>query len=232
MTMKEELIQLKDNLSALKDRIEADDPEAITEGEKLRGEIEAKEAAIDAAEKKAGLLNLIGNKETEDNTMPEKKMARTLGENFANAVVEKGAKSGQRFTVSAPDFKAYNDDLAVGTIGSPQVPRPLVTDIDKNIVKEVLPGIILRNLFGSETIQGNALTHPAVRALMALTLPLRVRRNRKSLSQIPLRPRLRWTRSRHSSRKPMNTSRMRRSWPPLSTVGCSTIWASVRKIIS
>lgn len=158
MSMKTELVELKNRLANLKERIEADDQEAIEEGIQLKADIEAKTAEIEAAEKKAGLLNAIGKKESEDTIVEEKKMARTLGENFANAVAEKGAKSGQRFTVSAPDFKAYNDDLAVGTISSPQVPRPLVTDIDKNIVKEVLPGTILRNLFGSETIQGNALT--------------------------------------------------------------------------
>ena len=158
MSMKTELVELKNRLASLKERIEADDQEAIEEGIQIKADIETKTAEIEAAEKKAGLLNAIGKKESEDTTVEEKKMARTLGENFANAVAEKGVKSGQRFTVSAPDFKAYNDDLAVGTIANPQVPRPLVTDIDKNIVKEVLPGTVLRNLFGSETIQGNALT--------------------------------------------------------------------------
>lgn len=81
MTMKEELLQLKSNLAALKDRIEADDQEAIAEGEKLRGEIEEKSAAIEAAQKKADLLNVIGKKEEDDN-MEEKKMPKTLGENF------------------------------------------------------------------------------------------------------------------------------------------------------
>ena len=73
MSLKDELAQLKGKLAGLKDRIEADDQEAITEGEKLKGEIEAKAAEVEAAEKKAGLLNLIGKKEEEDNSMPEKK---------------------------------------------------------------------------------------------------------------------------------------------------------------
>ena len=113
MSMKTELVELKDRLASLKERIEADDQEAIEEGIQLKADIETKTAEIEAAEKKAGLLNMIGKKESEDNIVEEKKMARTLGENFANAVAEKGAKSGQRFTVIAPDFKAYNDDLAV-----------------------------------------------------------------------------------------------------------------------
>ena len=157
MTMKEELIQLKSKLADLKDRIEADDQEAISEGVKLSEEIKAKEAAVKTAEEKAALLNQIGKKEKEDNSMPEKKMARSLGENFVMNMQE-GLKAGQRFSVSAPEYKAYNDTLEIGTPASPQVPRALVTDIDKNIVPEVLPVTILRQLFGAESISGNALT--------------------------------------------------------------------------
>ena len=157
MTMKEELIQLKSKLADLKDRIEADDQEAISEGVKLSEEIKAKEEAVKKAEEKAALLNQIGKKEKEDNSMPEKKMARSLGENFVMNMQE-GLKAGQRFSIIAPEYKAYNDTLEIGTPASPQVPRALVTDIDKNIVPEVLPVTILRKLFGAESISGNALT--------------------------------------------------------------------------
>lgn len=154
--MKEKLAELKGKLAALKDRIEADDKEAIAEGVKLQGEIQETEAAIEEAEKKAGLLKLIGTKEKEDNSMPEKKTARTLGEHFVQNMKE----HGKRFTIAAPEFeKSYNDPMAVGTPGSPQVPRALVTDIDRNIVTEVLPETFLRNLFGAESISGNALTY-------------------------------------------------------------------------
>ena len=115
MSLKDELAQLKGKLAGLKDRIEADDQEAITEGEKLKGEIEAKAAEIETAEKKAGLLNLIGKKEEEDNSMPEKKTARTLGENFVMNMPE---QKGKRFSIVAPEFKAYNDELAIGTVAS------------------------------------------------------------------------------------------------------------------
>lgn len=155
MSLKTELAELKSKLIGLKDRIEADDQDAIAEGEQLKTAIETKTAEIAAAEKKAGLLNVIGKKESEDTTMEEKKVARSLGENFVQNIGEHGKK----FSISAPEFKAYNDPLAVGTVGSPQVPRALVTDIDKNIVPEVLPGTVLRGLFGSESIEGNALTY-------------------------------------------------------------------------
>ena len=42
MSMKEELVALKEKLSGLKERIEADDQEAINEGVTLQKEIETK----------------------------------------------------------------------------------------------------------------------------------------------------------------------------------------------
>ena len=154
--MKEKLAELKAQLAALKDRIEADDQEAIAEGMKLRGEIETVTAEIETAEKKTDLLSMIGKKEQEDNTMPEIKTAQNLGEHFVKNMPE---SHGKRFSITAPAFKAYNDPMAVGTPASPQVPRALVTDIDRNIVTEVLPETYLRSLFGSESISGNALTY-------------------------------------------------------------------------
>lgn len=153
--MKKKLEELKAKLAALKSRIEADDKDAIAEGEKLRGEIETVQAEIAQAEKKAALLSMIGSKSGEDDDT-DGAPARSLGEHFVRHLKAHPVGKGQRFDVAA---KAYNDPLAVGTIASPQVPRALVTDIDRNIVQEVLPETFLRSLFGSETISGNALTY-------------------------------------------------------------------------
>ena len=153
--MKKKLEALKAKLAALKSRIEADDKDAIAEGEKLRGEIETVQAEIAQAEKKAALLSMIGSKSGEDDDT-DGAPARSLGEHFVRHLKAHPVGKGQRFDVAA---KAYNDPLAVGTIASPQVPRALVTDIDRNIVQEVLPETFLRSLFGSETISGNALTY-------------------------------------------------------------------------
>lgn len=150
--MKKKLAELKAKLAGLKDRIEADDAEAIAEGVKLKAEIETTEAAIAEAEQKAGLLKLIGMKSEKDDETVEAP-AKSLGEHFVKSMPKTHEK---RFTIAA---KAYNDPLAVGTPASPQVPRALVTDIDRNIVSEVLPETFLRSLFGSESISGNALTY-------------------------------------------------------------------------
>ena len=60
MSLKSELVELKDRLSALKERIEADDQEAINEGVQLKADIESKTAEIEEAEKKAAVLEVLG----------------------------------------------------------------------------------------------------------------------------------------------------------------------------
>ena len=152
--MKKKLAELKAKLAELKSRIEADDAEAIAEGVRIKGEIETVEAEIKEAEQKSALLKMIGTgSEKDDDSDLDDKPAKSLGEHFVKNMPRTHEK---RFAIAA---KAYNDPLAVGTPGSPQVPRALVTDIDRNIVQEVLPETYLRGLFGSETISGNALTY-------------------------------------------------------------------------
>jgi HK97 family phage major capsid protein len=142
MTMKEELLQLKSNLAALKDRIEADDQEAIADGEKLRGEIEAKSAAIEAAQKKADLLNVIGKKE-EENTMEEKKTAL---EEFTAKAAETD-KNQKGWSVSA-HIKAATDVVT----GSQ------MTDYDRTVAPQP-KRIAVADFFANATISGNAITY-------------------------------------------------------------------------
>ena len=151
MTLKEQLTELKATLAGLKDRIEADDAEAIAEGERLQGEIEAKSAEIEKAEKKAALLNVIGTK-TEGNEMAEVKEAKSLGENFVNLVKE--ADTSKRFTISAPAFKAATD---VQT--SPAAAVDYATTFDRNVVTAARTPLVIRDLFGAETISGSTLVY-------------------------------------------------------------------------
>ena len=143
MTMKEELVQLKSNLAALKDRIEADDQDAITEGERLRGEIESKSAEIEAAEKKSNLLNMIGTKETEEIEMEEKKTA--LEEFTAKAAATDKNQKG--WSVSA-HIKAATDVVT----GSQ------MTDYDRTVAPQP-KRIAAADFFANATISGNAITY-------------------------------------------------------------------------
>lgn len=155
MTLREELKSKQDALVALKERIEANDAEAIAEGEKLRGEIEAKNAEIQQAEKKAALLGMIGTNKNqkEDDAMSEVKQARTLGENFVNHI--KGAEIGSKFDLSAPAFvKAATD-----TQTSPSSAVEYATTFDKNVVEAARTPLVIRDLFGAETISGSTLVY-------------------------------------------------------------------------
>jgi len=151
MTLKEELTAKKAELAELKDRIEANDAEAIEQGEKLREEIETKSAELEQAEKKAALLNVIGNDEKEDNPM-EKKTARTLGENFVETV--KAAQIKKRFDVAAPAFKAATDPQT-----SPSGAVGFATTYDKNVVTGARTPLVIRDLFGAENISGSTLVY-------------------------------------------------------------------------
>lgn len=149
MTIKEELQAKKDALVALKERIEANDAVAIAEGEKLRAEIEEKSAEVEQAEKKAALLSVIGNVKEGD---PMEVKARTLGEHFVNVV--KGANVRKKFDVTAPSFKAATD-----TQTSPAAAVDYATTFDRNVVTAARTPLVVRDLFGAETISGSTLVY-------------------------------------------------------------------------
>ena len=145
MTLREELTAKKEALAALKERIEANEAEAIEEGVKLQGEIETKEAEIVQAEKKTALLSMIGKSEKEESEMEEKGI-KSLDLEYLKS---------NRGSVST-FVKAYNDVEAIGA--------NKIYDYDKNPVN-VMPALNVRNIFGAETISGNALTYYVIGSL-------------------------------------------------------------------
>ena len=152
MTLREELKAKKDALFALKERIEADDADAIAEGEQLKADIETKTADLRQAEKKASLLGVIGTADKEDTAMSEAK-ARNLGENFVNLV--KDSDHGKKFDLSAPAYvKAATD-----TQTSPAGAVDFATTFDRNVVTAPRTALVIRDLFGAETISGSTLQY-------------------------------------------------------------------------
>lgn len=143
MTLREELVELKANLAELKDRIEADDAEAIEKGEKLQGEIEKKQAEIEQADKKSALLKVIGKSAEKE----EGKMDNIKDMHLEELKLEKGSRSFS--------WKAYNDVQTRPTDGGGNTIN--VVDYDRNVVDLRQP-LLVRGMFGSETISGNALT--------------------------------------------------------------------------
>jgi HK97 family phage major capsid protein len=152
MTLREEIESKKNALVALKDRIEANDAEAIAAGEKLKGEIETKQAELEQAEKKSALLNLIGKKEEVDE-MGEVKAAATIGEHFVNHV--KARKHEKKFSITAPAFTKAATDVQT----SPAAAVDWATTFDRNVVTAPRTPLVIRNLFGAETISGSTLQY-------------------------------------------------------------------------
>ncbi len=152
MTLREELKAKKDALFALKERIEADDVEAIAEGEQLKADIETKTAELRQAEKKAAILGSIGTADKEDTAMTDVK-ARNLGENFINFV--KSSEHGKKFDLSAPAFVKAASDVQTTPVGLVD----FATTFDKNVVTAPRTPLVIRDLFGAETISGSTLVY-------------------------------------------------------------------------
>ena len=117
-----------------------------------KSSIDALKAEIDADERKAALLNMIGTKEQEDSTT-EVKTAANLGENFVNHV--KSARHGKRFDLIAPVYSK----AATDTQTSPAAAVDWATTFDRNVVTAPRIALVIRDLFGAETISGSTLQY-------------------------------------------------------------------------
>ena len=152
MSMTKDLEIKTAELKALAVDIEAGKDEAIEAGKKLREEIDGLKAAIAKADEQTALLNIIKTG-TKENAEPVQ--AKTLGEHFVKSIAGKDLGGvGSRISVSAPEFKANTSpqtspsDLAIAS-----------TVVDRNIVTGPRDKLIIRDLFPSEQIDGNALTY-------------------------------------------------------------------------
>lgn len=151
MSLKDELNEKKAALADLKERIEADDSEAIEQGEKLLKEISEKEAEIRTAEKKADIIKHIGK---EGNNMEHEEIKNA---NLEELKVNKGSKSFA--------LKAYNDNEAMGD--------NKIIDYDRQPV-QTMPELGVSKLFASEQISGNALTFYRIGAAVGNSAPFAV----------------------------------------------------------
>lgn len=134
MTLKEELVSMKSELAELKERIEADDAEAIERGTQLKADIEAKEKEVEAAEKKAALLNTIGEKQEDKNVEGIKSLDLEYLKSNRGAV--------QTYIKSATD-----------TVTAPTIPTV------SQRVAEIAYKLGVRDLFPEEAISGNSYTY-------------------------------------------------------------------------
>jgi len=153
MNLKEELKAAQLKLKGLEDKINAGDAEAIKAAGKLTTDIEQLQEQIKTAEKAQALLEQIGKNEGEGDAGTQEKQARTLGDHFINTVKKTGVQA-KRFSVAASEFKAATD-----TQTSPAGISQYATDLDRNVVTAPRTALVIRDLFGAETISGNSLTY-------------------------------------------------------------------------
>lgn len=155
MNLKEKLKAAQLKLKDLEEKINAGDAEVIKTAGELTTEIEKLQTQIKAAEKAQALLAQIGRKEGEAEDGAQEKQARTLGENFVNAV--KAAKHGKRFSIVAPEFSKASTDVQMRPTAAGV--DAFATDLDRNVVIAPRTALVIRDLFGTETISGSALTY-------------------------------------------------------------------------
>lgn len=152
MTLKERYEAAKTALAETKSALEAGEKTAddlqntITEFETVQAQMKAAE---DAEKLMSGLKK---NVEKPADNEEEKIMPRTLGENFVEAV--KAAEVGKKFTVIAPAYKAAADTQA-----SPAAAVDWATTFDQNVVTGARVALVIRDLFGAETISGSTLQY-------------------------------------------------------------------------
>lgn len=150
MNKKKKLASLMKEAKDFAEKMDTAKAEDVQKLAEYKSNIEALQAEIKADEEKASLLKMIGTKSADDPS--EKKAARTLGDHFVEAV--KSANVDKRFDVSASDFKAASD-----TQLSPASAAEFATTFDRNVVTAARTPLVIRDLFGAETISGSALTY-------------------------------------------------------------------------
>ena len=141
MTYKERIVEAQKELKELTVKMEAGETDIIDRVKALNDEIESLEAIIKEADRAKAKLNVIGQTE-------EKSAEAEVRPDLSILKNQKGSRSFA--------LKAYNDTQARPTDGDGHLIN--VVDFDHNVVDLRQP-LVVRGLFGSETISGNALTY-------------------------------------------------------------------------
>lgn len=153
MNLKEKLKEAIVTLTNVKKEVEkgeksaADLQAAIDKVQELQEKLKA---AADAE----NILKAIGTPGEKD---PEKPMqAKSLGEHFANVVRQKGRiATREGFNIVAPEFVKAASDIQMSPAGAVD----FATTFDRNVVTAARTPLVIRDLFGAETIGGSTLVY-------------------------------------------------------------------------
>lgn len=153
MNLKKALEDARKNLADIKAAVEAGEKNADDLNEAIKA-VEVAQKNLEAAEKAEELMKSLGTiekkSEKEDGAKPELK---TLGDYFVEH--RKAAKVGQRFNVVAPMYIKAASDVQT----SPSGAVDFATHFDRNVVEAARVPLVVRELFGAETISGSTLVY-------------------------------------------------------------------------
>lgn len=153
MNLKKALEDARKNLADIKAAVEAGEKNADDLNEAIKA-VEVAQKNLEAAEKAEELMKSLGTiekkSEKEDGAKPELK---TLGDYFVEH--RKAAKVGQRFNVVAPMYIKAASDIQT----SPSGVVDFATHFDRNVVEAARVPLVVRELFGAETISGSTLVY-------------------------------------------------------------------------
>ena len=134
----------------------------VAEVKGYRDEINGYDAQIKAASEQSGLLSEIagmkgaddGGDRREDGREPEG--AKSLGEHFVKHTGTrlKEIKGLAGASAAAPEYKAATDPQTVGAWAA-----PLLTQVDRTIVQAPRQRLVIADLLGSGTLDGNAISY-------------------------------------------------------------------------
>lgn len=152
MTLMETLTEAKANLAEVKAAVESGEKGAEELASAIEG-VKSAQASVEAANEAAELLEKLGKAKSEPAEKEEKKMAKNLGEFAAEHIKAQGIDAHEKFTTVTPMFKAAAPMTIPSSIAG------AVTEFDTNLVLQPRRQLMVADLFGSETISGNALTY-------------------------------------------------------------------------
>lgn len=150
MTFKEQIEAKQAELDALKDRVEADDADAIKDAEAIMAELDELNEKAEQAETKKAALARMGS-ETPKTAADE--TAKNLGEYAVKNLDVSAIRNGSAKNAGT-DYGYMRGSKAATDLHT----APSIVVTDTNIVENRRP-LSLRDLFGAERISGNAISY-------------------------------------------------------------------------
>ena len=151
MKLKEMLKKAMEKMAEVKAAVEKGEMKAedLSAAIKEVEELQEKIKAADAAEE---LIKSLGSNNKPNENNAEERPAKSLGEHFVRVL--KKSNIDKKFNISAPEFKA-----ATYVQTSPAGAVDFATTFDRNVVAGPRIPLVVRDLFGAESISGSTLVY-------------------------------------------------------------------------